>query len=160
MEKVGNRIPRFIVIFLLGLLLGTFLALALGYGMKVSLLRLNAKWMLYFGGFGIFLVGYGLYKQYFVLYYEKPFYIEMIESLLLLLGALCILIGFPAIIIYWLTNPQSYKKAIQIGVLLISIGLSIMIYFRYQEKITTITEKISFFSSVCLGPPTIIEFIL
>ena len=44
-------------------------------------------------------------------------------ELLMLLGALLIIWAIPSLIIYWFINPQHLKRAIQIAVFLLSLGI-------------------------------------
>lgn len=85
---------------------------------------------------------------------------EYFALMLSVVGILCFLLAIPALIIYWTINPENYKKAIQIGVFLVSTGLSSIFYLTHKKSFGNVTDTVSFFAGTCLGPPTIIEFLL
>ena len=85
---------------------------------------------------------------------------ENITLILSFIGITCFLLVIPALVIYWITNPSNYKKAIQIGVFLVSTGLSVVYYLSNRRLFEEVGDTVSFFAGTCLGPPAVIEILL
>lgn len=85
---------------------------------------------------------------------------ETFQLIMTLIGILCITTAFPALFVYWMTSPHSYKKAVKICVFFISFSFSIIYYFSNRNKFSKVSETIGFFSGVCLGPVAVVDILL
>ena len=85
---------------------------------------------------------------------------QIFLSVIIVFSVMCIVLAFPIMIIYWTGNSTNYKKSIQIGLTVLSIGISIIYYINNKEKLPSVADKVGFFGGVVLGPPGLIEFIL
>jgi hypothetical protein len=83
-----------------------------------------------------------------------------IQYLLSLVGVLLFLWAFPALIIYWIINPQNVKRAIKIGVFLSSSGLAVIYYLSNRKVFRSPADTVSFFSGACFGPVAIVEILM
>lgn len=86
--------------------------------------------------------------------------VEILSACLLAFAVISILFAFPAMMLYWMFNPDVPKRAIEIAVIFLSIGISIVFYFRNKHKLLSPADKITFFSGVLIGPITLIHFLL
>jgi hypothetical protein len=85
---------------------------------------------------------------------------ETIQAILSLVAVLLFLWALPALILYWMINPDNLKKAIRIGVFLSSSSLSLVFYLSNKKRFRSPADIVSFFSGACLGPVAIIEILL
>ena len=85
---------------------------------------------------------------------------ETAQLIMSFICVLCISSIFPALFIFWLTDLANYRKAIEIAVFLTSTSVGIIFYLLHRKKFISITETISYFSGVCLGPTAIVQILL
>jgi hypothetical protein len=85
---------------------------------------------------------------------------ETIQAVLSLVAILLFLWALPALILYWMINPNNLKKAIRIGVFLSSASLSLVFYLSNKKMFKSPADIVSFFSGACLGPVAVIEILL
>lgn len=84
----------------------------------------------------------------------------IVLGLAFLAGTLLIAGAVPALVILWFVKPAYPKRAIQVAVLLLSMGVGIAYYFLNRNKFVTVADRVSYFAGVFLTPVAIVEIIL
>lgn len=81
--------------------------------------------------------------------------------LLGLFGVLIVVWTIPAIILYWVLEPSSLKKGLQVTSLIVGLCFGLIYYwYKYSSEKPSLADKITYFSGFTIGPPTILEFLL
>lgn len=81
-------------------------------------------------------------------------------ALAALASALLIVWAIPAFVLYITLNAGMYKKGIQVSVFILSTGIGIGYYIANRQLFPTATDKVTYFTGVCLGPATAVSLIL
>lgn len=56
-------------------------------------------------------------------------------------------------------NYASMKKALKGGIFILSVGYSLIYFFRHKKQFLTLGEKVGWFSGTIFGPPTVVEML-
>lgn len=80
--------------------------------------------------------------------------------ILYFLGVILFFCIIPSLIIFFISNPTNIKKYLKIIVFLISLCSSAIYYYLNKEVFPTFKDKITFFSSSCIGPVAVIEIFI
>ena len=63
----------------------------------------------------------------------------------------------PSALLFWSLNPESLPIGLKLACFLLSIGVAIVYYHVNPGAITSVADKVSFFSGVSLGPVTVLS---
>ncbi|MDO5968936.1 hypothetical protein Q4Q35_03875 [Flavivirga aquimarina] len=71
----------------------------------------------------------------------------------------CIIWIVPAIMIYWILNPENVNKAIRISVFIVSLSCSVIYFLLNREKFKSPGDIVGYFSGATIGPVGVTEIL-
>ncbi len=78
---------------------------------------------------------------------------------LIFLGTLCLLAAIITPILFWVLQPEGYKKAAQIFSLMFTLTSVLWYFVKHKDQFPRAVDRITFFGLPIL-PPTALEFLL
>ncbi len=78
----------------------------------------------------------------------------------LLVIAIAIIWFFPILAIYWIFNPGNMKQVIQVASFVIAIISATLFHLYNDTALKSTADRVGFYSGICLGPPTALDFLL